>query len=440
MKPSLLLLAAGDVVLAFPGLMGVIRSPESSQIDKRAIVYPPDRPPQYKGTRPNTGLPPPPFNAEDQLVSTTGDHIWIAPGPNDLRGPCPGLNAAANHGYLSRSGISSIPEAIAGLQQAYNVGPDAGAALSIIAVALSGNPITGTWSIGGEYAGAAGLFPTRGISDTHDKYEGDGSITRGDAYLHNGSPLIVEMHKFNNIWNIMGDNFGFDQANMQVDYSRQYSIANNPYFFTASFGPIVAAAAHELVVNLMSNHSAENPGGTLNKENMKSFFSIEGDAPGNFSHIVGYERIPDNWYRRPTVLAYNIADLGLDLAQLVTQYPGTLSPGGNAGKVNTFTGVDLGNLTGGVFNAETLFEGNNFACFFYQASLQALPDAAEPLLGAVGSILGWAESQFGPFTSALNCPQLAQFNNQLLNKYPGSTAGTGNGDPVGTQPNGARES
>lgn len=25
---------------------------------------------------------------------------WVAPGPNDSRGPCPGLNTLANHGYL----------------------------------------------------------------------------------------------------------------------------------------------------------------------------------------------------------------------------------------------------------------------------------------------------------------------------------------------------
>ena len=28
-------------------------------------------------------------------------HFFEAPGPNDIRGPCPGLNAAANHHVLS---------------------------------------------------------------------------------------------------------------------------------------------------------------------------------------------------------------------------------------------------------------------------------------------------------------------------------------------------
>ncbi|THU92580.1 Cloroperoxidase [Dendrothele bispora CBS 962.96] len=32
------------------------------------------------------------------------EHQWMAPGPNDFRGPCPGLNTLANHGFLPRDG------------------------------------------------------------------------------------------------------------------------------------------------------------------------------------------------------------------------------------------------------------------------------------------------------------------------------------------------
>lgn len=37
-------------------------------------------------------------------VPAEGDtaHEFRMPGPNDIRGPCPGLNAAANHGFLAR--------------------------------------------------------------------------------------------------------------------------------------------------------------------------------------------------------------------------------------------------------------------------------------------------------------------------------------------------
>lgn len=45
------------------------------------------------------GLPFTTFN-ENQLVDVTGKYAWKAPGPGDIRGPCPGLNALANHGYF----------------------------------------------------------------------------------------------------------------------------------------------------------------------------------------------------------------------------------------------------------------------------------------------------------------------------------------------------
>jgi len=41
-----------------------------------------------------------PFDSTTQHVSTTGQHAWVAPNFDlgDQRGPCPGLNALANHG------------------------------------------------------------------------------------------------------------------------------------------------------------------------------------------------------------------------------------------------------------------------------------------------------------------------------------------------------
>ena len=30
--------------------------------------------------------------SEDQLIDVTGEYAWVAPGPNDIRGPCPGLS------------------------------------------------------------------------------------------------------------------------------------------------------------------------------------------------------------------------------------------------------------------------------------------------------------------------------------------------------------
>lgn len=50
--------------------------------------------PQGVGALPAT---PPPFDPVAQRVSNTGANRFIAPGPNDARGPCPGLNGELRH-------------------------------------------------------------------------------------------------------------------------------------------------------------------------------------------------------------------------------------------------------------------------------------------------------------------------------------------------------
>lgn len=56
----------------------------------------------------------PGFSASQQYVSNTGAHAYKAPGPSDLRGPCPGLNAMANHGYIPHNGVATITQFIQG--------------------------------------------------------------------------------------------------------------------------------------------------------------------------------------------------------------------------------------------------------------------------------------------------------------------------------------
>lgn len=108
---AIALLTAASSVAAYPGLMNrdEALSKRLSKLEKRD-VEPPYRAPNFKIDRPNTGLPPLGFSEEDQYVdvSDSGPHPFLAPGPGDRRGECPGLNAAANHGFLPRNGIPTI--------------------------------------------------------------------------------------------------------------------------------------------------------------------------------------------------------------------------------------------------------------------------------------------------------------------------------------------
>lgn len=83
-------------------------------------------------------------------VPADGDtaHAFEAPGPNDIRGPCPGLNTAANHHFLSHDGITTFTELVDALQNLYNVGYDLAVTLATLGVSLDGDIVTGKLSIG----------------------------------------------------------------------------------------------------------------------------------------------------------------------------------------------------------------------------------------------------------------------------------------------------
>ncbi|CZT17407.1 uncharacterized protein RCC_03241 [Ramularia collo-cygni] len=447
-RSSALLTAVLPLAAAFPWAMDASHAMDVQRLaERRQARYasssgqpdegtiPPVREPTFLTGRSNSGLghPNTPFNAEEQYVDVTrgSGHEYIAPGPRDLRGQCPGLNAAANHGFLKRNGIPTIANTVSGLREAYNMNEDLSLALAVISVALAGDIVTQTWSIGGEYSPAlplGGLLglgsllgKPRGIIGTHNKYEGDASIVRGDAYL-NGGQQVFQLRSWNRLYPLAASEGGLtmDKVAKHNDYTHGWSILNNPYFFSAPFSGLVTVAAHNFVVAFMSNHSEEAPGGYLDGEVLKCFFGVTGE-PGNFKYNFGQERIPENWYKRAGGLSsYTLPDVALDGLTNNAMYPGLISIGGNTGTVDSFTGVDTGDLTGGLFTVGNLAEGNNAACFLLQMSQAGLADQLTGLLSVVGNVLSFVTEKLGPLEKSLKCPQLGHLRNELLQKYPGS--------------------
>ncbi|KAJ7282211.1 Chloroperoxidase [Mycena rebaudengoi] len=116
------------------------------------------------------------------------DHPFIAPGPNDQRGPCPAMNILANHGYISRNGITTFEEIIRGTGEAFNIDRTMASGMAAGNLLTRGNPFVNKISIGGvspfvpPLPGKIDGPETQGIAK-HGRVEGDGSMTRSDVFI-----------------------------------------------------------------------------------------------------------------------------------------------------------------------------------------------------------------------------------------------------------------
>ncbi|CAI6341405.1 unnamed protein product [Periconia digitata] len=375
------------------------------------------------------------FDADAQRISTTGAHAYIAPGSNDVRGPCPGLNALANHGYISRTGVDSVLSITAASNEVFGMGLDLAAFLSVYSGVMAGD-IT-SFSIGGKansgsllggLTSSLGLLGEgQGLSASHNRFECDASPTRGDLYS-TGDPVSLNLEQFEQLAAMPQGPNGYDLTVMSKFRGASFnnSIATNGHFFTGPFTHLaVNAAAHAFTYRLFGNWSAEHPGeGYLDLETLKSFEGVTGE-PGNFQWEHGRERIPENWYRRPIGNEYSLVSLNLDAVHAITTEPYIIAIGGNTGEPNTFTGVDVVDLTGGVFNGQTLLEGNNLACFAFQVVSIASPDILRG--GLLGNLVQTAVQKLtdalNPIIATFNCPQLTDYDTSLFEAFPGAGSG-----------------
>lgn len=243
-------------------------------------------------------------------------------------------------------------------------------------------------------------------------------LTRSNS----GNDYLVQVNQFQQLWDLGSADDNYDLPLLTTFRASRFnqSINNNPYFFNGPFsGVIVQPAAYTFIYRFMANKSAEYPEGQLNGDVLKSFFSITGES-GNFVYNPGYERIPDNWYTRNLLDPYTIPFFVSDQLEAALEYPQFLDIGGNTGTVNSFAGVDITNLTGGIYNLDTLTEGNNLFCFGMQAGVQFLPDLVSGLLTDTSAtdLLG---SALNNATDSLGCPTLNNIDKDQFSAYPGYT-------------------
>src|ERR1700750_2364096 len=96
---------------------------------------------------------------------------------------CPTLNTMANHGFISRNGITTFAEAANACQITLGFGYDTCTFLSALRLLAGGDIVTGQYSIGGAGPRVSNpLGPSLGISK-HGFFEVDTSISRQDAFF-----------------------------------------------------------------------------------------------------------------------------------------------------------------------------------------------------------------------------------------------------------------
>ncbi|KAJ6512282.1 Chloroperoxidase [Mycena vulgaris] len=372
----------------------------------------------------------------DQLIDVTagGKNAFQPPSADDYRGPCPGLNALANHNFIPHSGIVGFATAILQSNRVFGLELDTATIAAVLALfgadllspdlrfSIGAAPTPGLLS--GILVGLGLAGPPTGLSGTHNQFESDSSVTRGNFYQFDGNNYNLQLPYFQALYDLQpgpGDS-DYDQdvifRHSQIRFRQ--SIAQDPDFFYGPVQMFVSCLTHNLVYGLMSNHSAERPNGFLSRDVLASLYAVSPDASGGaLQYTPGHERIPESWYRRPFLDEYGALHVLPDLLAMWLRFPELLLVGGNVAGVNTYAPIDIGNFTGGVYSAALLLEGDNAACFALQALRILVPDALAPLGGAVGAIVAKIVQATGPLLAGLTCPELTTLDRDMLERYPG---------------------
>lgn len=248
-------------------------------------------------------------------VPADGDtaHRFVAPGPNDIRGPCPGLNAAANHNFLAHDGIVTFNELVDAQQNVYNVGYDLAVLLALLGLTLTdGDIATERLSIGCDATSRTSVNPALTGSepglDGHNKFESDTSLTRDDYFLGGGDNFSFNATLFRMMTETTGGNYNREGLSKYRAQRYQQSLAENPNFF---FGPLTLLlyGASSFLYELMPSGPDYKP----DKPTISSFFGAQAQADGTYTFSA--ERIPANWTNR--VAPYTTADV---TAEILAQY------------------------------------------------------------------------------------------------------------------------
>ncbi|TFK21418.1 Cloroperoxidase [Coprinopsis marcescibilis] len=223
--------------------------------------------------------PPGPSNYTRTKLVDDASHPWQAQRPGDIRGPCPGMNTLASHGYLPRDGVATPAEIVQAVQDGFNMENSAARVVTYSAHLLDGNLVTDLISIGGKTTKSGPSPPLPALAaglSNHGTSEGDASLTALDAYFGDGvsfnQPLFDQLVEFSNQYG--GGYYNLSVA-AELRYHRvQESIATNPEFSFTGFRHNAAYSEAVFLVNFFvdGRHHGTDKAGQLDMDSALSFF------------------------------------------------------------------------------------------------------------------------------------------------------------------------
>ncbi|EGG08726.1 uncharacterized protein MELLADRAFT_104776 [Melampsora larici-populina 98AG31] len=260
------------------------------------------------------------------------DHPFMPPGPNDIRGGCPGLNIMANYGYISRNGITDVGEMMYGMQEMLGFAFDTAAIVTTLGIKSSTDLTTLKASIGrtdsrtdGPLSGLFGTAPGFFSENAHNKFEIDGSLTRVDGYFANGDTDHFDSDHWKKYRQLAIDHFGgvmdfkFEGAARFMQYKECRE--KNPECTWAPGEQLSLYIAQAFVSDTMT--SADENGNLLPPDvrSIETFLGIVENPDGTFSRTAG--KLPPgpdgHWYRRSVPLAF--VEQALSLRETLLAYP-----------------------------------------------------------------------------------------------------------------------
>ncbi|KAE9396118.1 Cloroperoxidase [Gymnopus androsaceus JB14] len=319
---------------------------------------------------PGAQPPPPAINDTSSKLVFDDAHPYEPARPGDIRGPCPGLNTLASHGYLDRSGIATPGEIITAVQEGFNMGWDLAAFVTYAAFVVDGNHLTNLLSIGEKTPETGPDAPAPAIIgglNTHGAFEGDASTTRDDFAL--GNNFLFNETLFDQVSISSGDrlwvNGTLDITSAAVHRHNRIldSMARNPNFTFTTPRYLTAYAETTFPLAFFVSHQKSDTSLSLGLDDARSFLQNN--------------KFPDGFYRR---------NGSYGLTEVFAPFPDVL-PGKNEGVGNYVVDPEDPGFNGGGL-CYAYYKQSNLTLAMYPDPTDELRTALQQNMASFYSALG----------------------------------------------------